>query len=192
MMRHGLIELPPSELDRWLARGAARIARPWLERDAQFLTLLADEKLLLAVAGAAWLGTRWTDDATARRRADHLALVSAASAVLPHLLKQVVRRKRPDRVIARYPTQGVPRSGKPYNAFPSGHAMHLGAWASALARWLPQGWRWAPWSLALALCGTRLLLLAHWPSDVALGFVAGIGVDWAVQRGRKAGTGHAS
>src|SRR5215213_9411368 len=88
MMRHGLIELPPSELDLRLARGAARIARPWLERDAQLLTLLADEKLLLAVAGAAWLGTRWTGDAMARQRADHLALSSAASALLPHLLKQ--------------------------------------------------------------------------------------------------------
>jgi membrane-associated phospholipid phosphatase len=187
MMRHGLIELPPSELDLRLARGAARIARPWLERDAQALTLLADEKLLLAVAGGVWLGTRLAGGGLAQRRADHLLLASAVSAALPHLLKQVVRRKRPDRSIATAPWQGVPRSGKPYNAFPSGHAMHLGAWASALAHWLPLPWRWAPWTLALALSGTRLLLLAHWPSDVALGFVTGIGLDRAVRRGMKTG-----
>ena len=34
------------------------------------------------------------------------------------------------------PRRGIPRSGKPYDAFPSGHAMHVGAVASAVS-WCP-------------------------------------------------------
>ena len=108
--------------------GAADRARgePSLERAAQAATLVADEKLLLGVAGVTWLGVRLlTDDAGTRERADHLALVTAASAALPHLLKQLVDQERPDRCLVGEPRRGVPRSGKPRNAFPSGHAVHL-------------------------------------------------------------------
>lgn len=67
---------------------------------------------------------------------------------------------------------GVPLSGKPLDAFPSGHATHVGALASA-ASVLPPAKRNLVWSAGAALVLTRIVLLAHWASDVAAGLVLG-------------------
>jgi hypothetical protein len=52
------------------------------------------------------------------------------------------------------------RSGKAYDAFPSGHAMHVGALASAVSWVSPKS---APlaWSLGGLVAATRIVLLAH-------------------------------
>jgi membrane-associated phospholipid phosphatase len=183
MTRHGLFALPPTPADLWLARRAARAASPSLERAAQVVTLAADENLLLGVVGLMWIGVRLlTQDAGTRERADHLALVTAASAALPHLLKQLVDQERPDRRVVGEPRHGVPRSGKPRNAFPSGHAVHLGAIAAALTRWVSAPWGLAVWAVALGLSATRLVLLAHWLTDVAAGLAIGVGLEAALHR----------
>lgn len=187
MARRGLIEVPPSGLDLMVAKAAARVARPWLEREARLLTWLADGEVLGAAAAAIWLGTRAVGGTLARRRADHLVVTALAANAVPHLGKHLVRQERPDRMVAPHPREGVPRSGRPYDAFPSGHAVHLGAWASALSRWAPPRWHWAPWAAAALLGGTRILLLAHWASDVALGLGSGI----ALERGLRRLTGEA-
>jgi membrane-associated phospholipid phosphatase len=156
---------------------------PRLERAAQVVTLAADEKLLLGVVGLAWLGVRLlTEDASTRERADHLALVTAASAALPHLLKQFVNQERPDRRVVGEQRHGVPRSGKPRNAFPSGHAVHLGAIAAALTRWVSAPWGLAVWAVALGLSATRLVLLAHWLTDVGAGLAIGVGLEATLHR----------
>jgi hypothetical protein len=68
----------------------------------------------------------------------------AAAAVLPHLLKRLIDQERPDRSVVHGRRHGIPRSGKPYDAFPSGHAVHVGAVASAVSwarpRWAPVAW----------------------------------------------------
>jgi len=58
---------------------------------------------------------------------------------------------------------------------PSGHAMHAGAMASFFATWSP--WRSAVWSLFVGLASTRTVMLAHWPSGVAVGFAVGVLVE---------------
>lgn len=68
--------------------------------------------------------------------------------------------------------RGVPRSGRPRDAFPSGHALHMGALASA-ASLFPPALRRLTRGIAIALSATRILLLAHWTSDVVAGFSAG-------------------
>jgi undecaprenyl-diphosphatase len=60
---------------------------------------------------------------------------------------------------------GVSLSGKRNDAFPSGHALHMGALASAASA-LPTGPRRAVQGLALGLSLTRIVVLAHWASDV--------------------------
>src|SRR3954447_24489291 len=55
MVRDGLVALPPTSADLWLARRTARVASPPLERAAQVVTWAADEHLLLGVVGLAWL-----------------------------------------------------------------------------------------------------------------------------------------
>jgi membrane-associated phospholipid phosphatase len=183
MPRYGLVALPPTSADLWLARRTAHMVTPRLERAAQVVTLAADEKLLLGVVGLAWLGVRLlTEDASTRERADHLALVTAASAALPHLLKQFVNQERPDRRVVGEQRHGVPRSGKPRNAFPSGHAVHLGAIAATLTRWVSVPWGLAIWAVALGVTATRLVLLAHWLTDVGAGLAIGVGLEAALHR----------
>jgi hypothetical protein len=58
-----------------------------------------------------------------RRQTDHLALSIVVTAILPHLLKRLIDQKRPDRCMVHGPRRDIPRSGKPYDAFPSGHAI---------------------------------------------------------------------
>ena len=66
---------------------------------------------------------------------------------------------------------------KRLDAFPSGHAVHIGALASA-ATGLPPAQRNAVWAVGGAVVLTRIVLLAHWISDV----VAGLAVGAAVER----------
>jgi undecaprenyl-diphosphatase len=67
---------------------------------------------------------------------------------------------------------GISFSGKRDDAFPSSHALHMGALASAAGA-LPVGPRRAIRALAVSLSLTRVAVLAHWASDVAAGFALG-------------------
>ena len=104
--------------------------------------------------------------------AGHVLTVSLVSAVLPHLFKRAIDQTRPDRLTVKGHWRGVPLSGRPRDAFPSGHALHMGALASA-AGLFPQPQRGIVRGLAVTLSATRILLLAHWTSDVFAGFAAG-------------------
>jgi len=108
-----------------------------------------------------------------------VALWPAATIVasaLRHGLKTVFDQERPDRRTVRGHWRGIPFSGKRLDAFPSGHAVHIGALASA-ASVLPDRQRAVVWSAGAALVLTRIVLLAHWTSDVAVGLVIGTLVE---------------
>jgi len=168
-MRH--LQARPTKADIALATAISRHATPLLEQSAGTLTLLADEKLLFAVSCALWLvskrGTRQQ-----RERADHLVLCVLASSALAHGLKHIIDQERPDRRV-RPPRHGIPKSGNRLDAFPSGHAMQIGAVASAAAWIEPRVTPWI-WLGGTALAFTRVVLLAHWVSDVVIGLCAGV------------------
>jgi membrane-associated phospholipid phosphatase len=169
--------------DLWIARRLAHTVSTPVEHVAKTITWAADEKLMMTVVGLAWVGIRMLDgNARDRRRADHLLLTTVASAMLPHLLKHLVRRERPDRQVEYPPRHGVPRSGNPFDSFPSGHAMHLGAVASALSRWVPRPWRDLIWPVTLGIAATRVVLLAHWLTDVVAGLTAGFVLERIIHR----------
>jgi undecaprenyl-diphosphatase len=75
----------------------------------------------------------------------------------------------------------VPYSGKPDDAFPSGHAIHVGAMASA-ATVLPPAKRKLAWSIGAGLVVMRIVLLAHWTSDVIAGLAIGVAVERLLRR----------
>jgi membrane-associated phospholipid phosphatase len=79
---------------------------------------------------------------------------------------------------------GVPLTGNARDAFPSGHAVHIGALASAATR-LPAAQRNVVWAAGAGLVLTRVILLAHWASDV----VAGIAIGAALERALRPVTG---
>jgi undecaprenyl-diphosphatase len=181
MPRRGFIALPPTRTDVAVAKACARVANPPLERTLGVLTWLADEKVVLAGIGAFWIYARCAQsDRTVSREADRMLCATVLAGMLPHLFKYLVDRKRPDRAVVHGPRRGIPRSGDAWDSFPSGHALHLGAIAGTAARLLPPPGRHLVWPMATVLAGTRIMLLAHYLSDVVAGLAFGALLDKAV------------
>ena len=175
-----LITVRPTRLDKDIARGIARHADVPIERAAEVLTWGADEHLLIAAAMVGWLVTRKSEEPL-RRLSTHFLLCSLSSAVLPHILKALIDQERPDRLTVSGHWRGVPFSGKSEDAFPSGHALHVGALASA-ATLLPPKIRNLFWAAGALLVGTRVILLAHWFTDVLAGLGLGVIVERLLRR----------
>jgi undecaprenyl-diphosphatase len=176
-----LLRISPLLLDRRVADFVCEKTNPELEAIARVLTWGADEHLLLAAAGIIWLVTRTSPSGARRRIGAHLLALSVVTSVLPHVLKAGFDQKRPDRETVAAHRKGVPFSGKANDAFPSGHAIHMGALASA-ATLFPRSYRNAMWSIAGTLSITRVVILAHWMTDVAIGFALGIGIERLLRR----------
>jgi PAP2 superfamily len=165
------IRVRPTSADVSIADAIAAHTGRSTEQAAQALTWGADEHILCALAAGWWLYCRNKDGAH-RRASDHVLLTTLVASALPHLFKTVFDQKRPDRTTVRGHWRGIPLSGKRLDAFPSGHAVHVGALASA-ATVLPKSQRNMAWSVGAALVLTRIVLLAHWTSDVAAGLAVG-------------------
>jgi membrane-associated phospholipid phosphatase len=158
-----------------IAGEIARDTGPVPEEIARALTWGADEKVLLVMAAAGWLASRGRSEPL-RRAGNHALLVAVAASLLPHGLKLVFDQTRPDRTTVLGHVHGISFSGKRDDAFPSGHALHMGALASAAGA-LPPGPRRAIRALAVGLSLTRVVILAHWASDVMAGFALGAALE---------------
>ena len=161
----------PTKGDIAIAREIARDTGPAPEEVARALTWGADEKVLLVLAAAGWLASRGRGEQL-RRAGNHGVLVAVAASLLPHGMKRLFNQTRPDRRTVMGHVHGISFSGKREDAFPSGHALHMGAVASA-AGTLPAAPRRAIRALAVGLSLTRVVVLAHWASDVVAGFALG-------------------
>jgi membrane-associated phospholipid phosphatase len=181
-----LFRVRPTQADIEIANAVSEYTGPKTEEVAEVLTWGADEHVLCALVAGWWLYCR-TKSARDRRNSDHLLLTTVAVTLLPHLLKSVFDQERPDRLTVRGHLHGVPFSGKRLDAFPSGHAVHVGALASA-ATVLPPAKRNLIWSVGAGLVVTRIIMLAHWTSDVG----AGLAIGALVERLVRLGTGYGS
>jgi len=169
------VTVRPTGVDIAIARGIARDTKPAPEALARALTFGADEKVLLVLAAVGWVATRGRGE-DVRRAGNHALLVTIAASLLPHALKSVFNQIRPDRTTVLGHLHGVSFSGKREDAFPSGHALHMGALASAAGA-LQTGPRRLLQALTIGLSLTRVVVLAHWASDVVVGFVLGAGLE---------------
>jgi membrane-associated phospholipid phosphatase len=158
-------------MDVAIARAIASDTGPAPEEIARALTWGADEKVLLVLAAAGWIASRGCGEPL-RRAGNHAVLVAVAASLLPHGLKLLFDQTRPDRRTVLGHVHGISFSGRREDAFPSGHALHMGALASA-AGTLPAGPRRTIRALAVGLSLTRVVVLAHWASDVVAGFALG-------------------
>ena len=170
-----LVTIKPTRIDIAIADEIAARTDYELEDAAEALTWGADEHVLLALAGVGWLYVQLRKPQD-RPLANHVLAVSMVTAVLPHILKSVFDQTRPDRLTVVGHRHGVPVSGRARDAFPSGHAVHMGALASA-AGLLSPARRGAVRAIAVALSLTRIALLAHWASDVVVGFALGAVIE---------------
>src|SRR3981189_1398122 len=170
------ITIRPTQVDKDIARGIARHTDIPIEQAAKVLTWGADGHVLIAAAAVGWLLTRKSEEPV-RRFGTHILACSLSTVILPHVFKNFIDQERPDRRTIRGHWRGVPFSGKSMDAFPSGHALHVGALASA-ATLLPPEVRNLVWAAGTALVGTRIVLAAHWLTDV----LAGLGFGFALER----------
>jgi undecaprenyl-diphosphatase len=178
--RIGPLRLPPLESDVAVAHASAEVtANPGVQRCLRLVTLLADEKAILAAAAGIWLACRHSERRD-REEADRMICSVLIAGALPHLFKFLVRRRRPDRSI-RARRKGIRPSGNAWDSFPSGHAVHLGAIAPSAERLAPRSIRPWVWPALLSLAATRVLILAHYPTDVLAGFGIGVAIDRAVR-----------
>jgi membrane-associated phospholipid phosphatase len=173
------ITVHPTQADLAVARFIARNTGPAPEEVSRVVTWGADEHILLGLAAAWWLLCRGAPTPE-RRASDHVLLTTVAASVLPHLLKSVFNQVRPDRCTVRGHLHGIPLSGNARDAFPSGHAIHVGALASAATE-LPLRQRNIAWGTGAGLVLTRIVLLAHWTSDVVAGLVIGATLERALR-----------
>jgi undecaprenyl-diphosphatase len=169
-----LITLGATKVDHMVADAAARCARTPVQTALKAITLAADEHALLGLAAGIWLASR-AGNSKLRQKTDYLTLNVIVSAIVPHLLKRLVDQRRPDRLVhgARH---GIPKSGNADDAFPSGHALHIGALAAAVSRTFPRSAGLA-WIAGSVVAATRVLLLAHWLTDVLAGLAAGAALE---------------
>ncbi|MGO4175879.1 phosphatase PAP2 family protein [Bosea sp. TAF32] len=168
------LRIPTLPTDQAIASVVASHATPKLERPLRAATLLADERFLCFAAVCFWLTT---DPGTRdRKAANHIVRTTFVATILPHALKKCFAQERPDRIEVRGRRHGVPKSGDAYAAFPSGHAVHMAALASAVSRTFPRFTAIA-WMAATAISFTRVALLAHWTSDVLAGGALGLAVE---------------
>ena len=165
------IRVRPTSADVSIADAIAAHTGREPERVAETLTWGADEHVLCALAGGWWVYCR-NKDAGQRLASDHILLTTIVASALPHLLKRMFDQERPDRTVVRGHWRGIPLSGKRLDSFPSGHAVHIGALASA-ASVLPAKQRNLVWGVGAMLVLTRIVLLAHWTSDVVAGLAVG-------------------
>jgi PAP2 superfamily protein len=178
------IRVRPTRADISIANAISHHTDRSTESVAEFLTWGADEHIVCALAAGWWLLSR-ARNGHERRAADHILLTAFAASALPHLLKTMFDQERPDRRTFLGHWRGVPFSGERLDAFPSGHAVHVGALASAASR-LPAKQRNLAWAVGAGLVLTRVVLLAHWASDV----VAGLAVGAVLERMLRLVTGY--
>jgi undecaprenyl-diphosphatase len=180
MARLAPINLRPFRTDLEVARACLRVANPAIEQPMRAITWLADEKVLLAASTVLWAATRFSPSRPLRREADQMLCSLLIAGLVPHLGKYLVRRERPNRTVVPRYDRRVPRLGNAWDSFPSGHAVHLAAIAASLRRLAPRRWRPLVTSGLGALAASRIMLLAHYPSDVIAGWGIGALINKAV------------
>jgi undecaprenyl-diphosphatase len=175
------IRIKATSLDRAIAKQIVRRATPEVEKPVSMASHFAGERIVYAATVGIWLATRFGNERQ-QRQGNHLLVSMALAAGVKRVLKNVVTQERPDRrMVGDRNRRGIPKSGDAYDAFPSGHAVNLGVLAPALAALYPRA-RPAIWATSLLLAATRVVLLAHWASDVVTGFSIGWCIEYAIRR----------
>ncbi len=112
----------------------------------------------------------------ARNLSAYFLLTIGTASVLVHGLKFLIGRARPELLADYGPYSLTPFTGDTlFESFPSGHSTAAGAFFGAFAMVMPQ---LRPLFLLLALLVgiSRVVVGAHYPSDVAAGLLLGLWV----------------
>lgn len=141
-------------------------------------------KVFYSAAPALWLGTLLLDDERNYKPAYLLTLTEVGTVGLVFALKNVIQRPRPYASLSTITSRSGLAEGEktfdPYS-FPSGHAATSFALATSLSISYPRWYVIGPSVLyAVAVTVSRPWLGAHYPTDIAVGAVLGVGVAFGV------------
>ena len=157
-----------------VAQWAHRLPGSGLFRVAQVLPDFGDSAGYLVVTGVcALLLSRFQRYRLRARQALYLFLGVALSGLSADLLKLVFARSRPV-LLFESGIYGFHwfQFGYVWNSFPSGHATTMGALAAAVAVLFPRA-RVPAAVLAAVIASSRIVVNAHYLSDVVMGFTWG-------------------
>jgi membrane-associated phospholipid phosphatase len=174
------VRVPTLASDRVIAEFVEAHAEPTTQKALSVITWGADEHILIAAAAAFWILSRSASEGR-RSAALHLLALSVLTSRLPKVFKGCFDQVRPDRSATIDRQRGIGVSGKAEDAFPSGHAVHMGALASAACKF-PMPYKAAAITAAAGLSLSRIAILAHWTSDVVLGFAGGVLTERLLRR----------
>ena len=156
----------------------------WINAPAlQMLTRLGDSTWYL-VGSALLFGVflltrrrRWA------QRCLFVFITIAASGLAANLLKVLFARCRPNLLIERqeYGFQFLQLGDSTLRSFPSGHACTIAALCTALYLFFPR-WRYALIVVALVVASTRVMVGAHFTSDVLAGLYLGTLATFCLER----------
>ncbi|MBR0990139.1 phosphatase PAP2 family protein [Bradyrhizobium japonicum] len=142
-------------------------------KDEYLLSVLGAALVVLALVAAALHGTRRTLLLGLGTRLQFMFLSIAVSAFVAEILKYVIGRGRPFVGGKANPFNFVPFEGTgAYASLPSGHAVAAFALAFAVSALWPR-LRVFMFTYAIVILLTRLVLVAHHPSDVVAGALIG-------------------
>ncbi|WP_298243079.1 phosphatase PAP2 family protein [uncultured Bradyrhizobium sp.] len=143
-------------------------------KDEYLLIALGAALVVLALVAAGLHGTRRTLLLGFGTRVQFLFLSIAVSALAAEILKYIIGRGRPFVGGKANPFNFVPFEGSgAYASLPSGHAVAAFALAFAVSALWPR-LRVFMFTYAIVIVLTRLVLLAHHPSDVVAGALVGM------------------
>jgi membrane-associated phospholipid phosphatase len=143
-------------------------------KDAYVLLCLAGMLLIVALVAAARPGTSRAQWLSFGLRLQFVFFAVLAPLLAGEMIKWVAGRGRPFVGGGAEPFNFVPFAGtEAYASFPSAHAITAFALAFAVSAVWPRAWS-AMIVYALLIAATRLVLLAHHPSDVVAGALIGV------------------
>jgi undecaprenyl-diphosphatase len=113
-----------------------------------------------------------------RDAAGAIFVTVAVSGLMAAVLKNVIGRARPNVGEGAYSVRSFAFDSS-LAAFPSGHAATGAAIAVVFGLLMPR-YRWALMWIGALVCASRVLLGAHWVSDVVAGWTVGMAVTLAL------------